>query len=273
MKRLTVNGFAMPYVEIGEGQPIVCIHGSMNDFRAWGPVMGALSRNNRMIVPSLRHFFPDKCEGPPSTYSMAQHVDDTIAFIEGLNCGPVDLMGHSRGGHLSFRLAQRRPDLIRKLVLAEPGGALDESLQPAAAENDNEPPIGSPGHVQAAAAKIRAGDLEGGLQTFVDGVNGPGSWETLPNSERAMREDNAGTLLAQINEGRQPYSRADAESITVPTLFIVGTETKGILPVISNTLVQHVKGAEIAMIEGASHPMMRQQPKRFTEAVLGFLGR
>ena len=46
---------------------------------------------------------------------------------------PVDLMGHSRGGHISFRVAQRRPDLLRKLILAEPGGELDATLDPAAA--------------------------------------------------------------------------------------------------------------------------------------------
>ena len=39
-------------------------------------------------------------------------------------------MGHSRGGHIAFRVAQQRPDLLRKLVLAEPGGDLDASLDP-----------------------------------------------------------------------------------------------------------------------------------------------
>ncbi len=80
MKTLTVNGFAMPYVDIGEGRPIVCIHGSLSDFRTWGPVMGPLSANNRLIVPSLRHFFPDRCENEPATYNMAQHVADRSPF-------------------------------------------------------------------------------------------------------------------------------------------------------------------------------------------------
>ena len=272
MKSLTVNGFAMPYLDIGEGQPIVCIHGSMNDFRAWAAVMGPLSRNNRLIIPSLRHFFPDKCEGEPPTYRMAQHVEDVIAFIEELDCGPVDLIGHSRGGHLSFRLALKRPDLIRKLVLAEPGGALDASLEPpgfqAAAEK-----VGSPSHVAEAAVKIAAGDLEGGLKIFVDGVNGPGAWDALANADRQMRADNAGTLLAQTNEGRQPYTKAEAEALSPPTLFVVGGDTKGLLPVIATALAAHAQSAETAIIPGAAHPMFRQQPQAFSEAVLGFLGR
>ena len=49
---------------------------------------------------------------------MAQHVADVIGFIEKLGAGPVDLMGHSRGGYISFRVAEQRPDLLRKLILA-----------------------------------------------------------------------------------------------------------------------------------------------------------
>jgi pimeloyl-ACP methyl ester carboxylesterase len=40
---------------------------------------------------------------------MAQHVSDVIGFIEKLNAGPVDLVGHSRGGHIGFRVAQHIP--------------------------------------------------------------------------------------------------------------------------------------------------------------------
>ena len=115
-----------------EGPPLVCVHGSLCDFRIWSCVLGPLSKQHRVIAVSLRHFFPEHWDGVGDTYSIAQHVADVIAFIEQLNAGPVDLMGHSRGGHVSFRVAQQRPDLLRKLILAEPGGELDATLDPAA---------------------------------------------------------------------------------------------------------------------------------------------
>ena len=68
-----------------------------------------------MIAPSLRHFFPEHWDGVGSDYTMAQHVADTIGFIEALGTAPVDLMGHSRGGHIAFRVAQQRPDLLRRV--------------------------------------------------------------------------------------------------------------------------------------------------------------
>jgi pimeloyl-ACP methyl ester carboxylesterase len=125
MQTLPVNGYDMAYLEVGEGPPLVCVHGSLCDFRIWSCVLGPLSARHRVIAVSLRHFFPEQWDGSGDSYSIAQHVADVIAFIEQLTAGPVDLMGHSRGGHIAFRVAQQRPDLLRKLILAEPGGELD----------------------------------------------------------------------------------------------------------------------------------------------------
>src|ERR1700733_9069060 len=133
MQTLHVNGYDMAYLEVGRGPPLVCVHGTLGDFRTWSAVFGPLSNKHRVISLSLRHFFPEHWDGVGDDYLMAQHVDDTIGFIEKLDAGPVDLMGHSRGGHISFRIAQHRPDLLRRLILAEPGGELDRSLDPAAA--------------------------------------------------------------------------------------------------------------------------------------------
>ena len=64
------------------------MHGSLNDFRIWGCVLGPLSKKHRLICVSLRHFFPEQWDGTGNTYSIAQHVDDMIAFIEQAECGP-----------------------------------------------------------------------------------------------------------------------------------------------------------------------------------------
>ena len=135
MQTLHVNGYDMAYLDVGRGAdkapPLLCVHGSLCDFRIWSSVLGPLTRRRRVIAISLRHFFPDHWDGVGDSYSIAQHVNDVIAFIERLDTRPIDLMGHSRGGHIAFRVAQRRPDLLRKLILAEPGGELDATLDPA----------------------------------------------------------------------------------------------------------------------------------------------
>jgi pimeloyl-ACP methyl ester carboxylesterase len=86
-----------------------------------------------------------------------------------------------------------------------------------------------------------------------------------------MREDNAYTLLAQVNEGREPFAKAEAEAISLSTLFVGGADTPGMLPVVLLALAAHVPHARTVIIPDAGHSMFRQQPKAFCEAVLPFL--
>jgi pimeloyl-ACP methyl ester carboxylesterase len=272
MKTLRVNGYDMAYIDVGQGQPgappLVCVHGSLCDYRIWSAVIGPLSAKHRVIAVSLRHFFPDHWNGAGDTYSITQHVDDAIAFIEQIEPRPVDLMGHSRGGHICFRVAQRRPDLLRRLVLAEPGGELDTTLDP----NFEPGPSPLAARIAASAAVIAKGDVDGGLEIFLDALEGLGAWKRLPESPKQLLRDNATTLIGQTRDQRPPFSKADAEAIRTPTLFIGGAKSKGALPLVLRALAAHVKDSRTEMIAGATHPMFEQQPQKYCEIVLDFLG-
>jgi pimeloyl-ACP methyl ester carboxylesterase len=267
MQTLHVNGYDMAYLELGKGLPLVCVHGTLGDFRTWSSVLGPLSKNHRVIPLSLRRFFPEHWDGVGDDYLMAQHIDDVIGFIEQLELGPVDLMGHSRGGHIAFHVGRRRPQLLRRLILAEPGGELDSSLDPLAA------PAASPraAGIVAAAGKIKAGDIDGGLKLFFDMIEGDGAWGRLPAAPRQQLRDNATTLIGQVGENRQPFTRADAEQIAVPTLFIGGGDTRGALAMVHPALARHVPGSSTAMIPGTGHWMFDQVPQAFCKVVLEFL--
>jgi esterase len=203
MQTASVNGYDMAYLEVGQGPPLVCVHGTLGDFRTWSAVLGPLSKKHRVISLSLRHFFPEHWDGVGKDYLMAQHVADVIGFVEQLGSGPVNLMGHSRGGHICFRFAGLRPDLLRKLILAEPGGELDVTLNPAAKLG----PSGPAAWFAAAAKQVAAGDIDGGLMIFFDAIDGEGAWARLPAAPRQQLRDNASTLIGQLGENRQPYTR------------------------------------------------------------------
>ncbi len=266
MQTSSVNGYDIAYLEIGRGPPLVCVHGTLGDFRTWSTVFGPLSKTHRVISLSLRHFFPEHWDGADDDYRMAQHVADVIGFIEKLDTKPVDLMGHSRGGHISFRVAQARPDLLRKLVLAEPGGELDGSFGPAAATGPSQR-----ARISAAAESVAAGDIDGGLKIFFDTIEGDGGWARLPAAPKQQLRDNATTLIGQVHENRQPYTKSEAESIRTPTLLIGGANTQGSLPAVLHALAAHIPGASKAMIPGAGHWMFEQYPQKFCEIVLAFL--
>jgi pimeloyl-ACP methyl ester carboxylesterase len=270
MLRRRVNGYDISYIEVGEGIPLVCVHGTLGDFRVWSPVMGPLSRRHRVISISLRHFFPEHCNGVGTDYKITQHVADVVGFIEAMGQSPVDLMGHSRGGHIAFRVAQQRPELLRRLVLAEPIGDLDASLLPP----DAPPPVHSIGtRYSVTAERVTAGDIDGALRLFAENYDGPGGWERVPPTVRQTWRDNARTLIGQAGEQRQPFTRADTEAIGVPTLIIMGADTPGAIPSMSRSLAAHVRGSRVEIIPNARHFMFEDDPTRYCAAVLEFLAR
>ena len=266
MKHLRVNGHDMAYVEFGSGETVLCIHGSLGDFRVWSAQFGPLAEKFRVVAVSLRHFFPNRWDGDLATYKMDQHVADVIAFIAALGVGKVHLMGHSRGGHIAFRVAGARPELVDRLVLAEPGGDLDASLDPS---GQPAPPMRA--HVNATAERILAGDAMGALTDFLDRLDGPGGAAAYPKTRIREMLDNIGTMVAQVHEERKPFSQASAEMIRTPTLLIGGADTPGSMPKVLAALGAAIAGARTVMIPRAKHFMMWDDPERYNEAVLQFL--
>ena len=118
---------------------------------------------------------------------------------------------------------------------------------------------------------IAAGDVDGGLELFVDRIDGPGTWAKRPAASKQARRDNAHTLIGQINEQRQPFTRAQAEAIRTPTLLIGGAKTPGMLPIVLQALAGSIPGAKSALIPDATHVMFDQAPQRYCEIVLDFL--
>jgi len=115
------------------------------------------------------------------------------------------------------------------------------------------------------------GDIDDGLQIFMDALEGPGAWKRLPATAKQLLRDNATTLIGQMKDQRPPFSRAGAEAVKTPTLFIGGANTKGTLPQVLHTLAANVKGSRTEMIPGATHPMFEQAPQKYCEIVLDFL--
>src|SRR5262249_17095726 len=118
---------------------------------------------------------------------------------------------------------------------------------------------------------IRDGDIDGALKAFVDGIDGDGAWARLPAAAKQQLRDNIFTLLGQVGEQRKPFTKAQAEAIRTPTLFIGGGETTGSLAMVHRVLAQHVATSQTVMIDGAKHWMFDEAPQKFAGAVLRFL--
>lgn len=243
------------------------IHGSLCDYRYWTPQMAAFGEHRRAIAPSLRRCWPEQWDGAGDGYTVDRHVDDLIAFIANLDAGAVDLVGHSRGGNVALRLALKAPALVRRLVLAEPGVMPDDSF----VESANFDRTKAAAWTREAAARIEAGDVEGGLQQFVDSVSGTAIWKhTVPGFKR-MARDNANTLLGQAREVRRDVSRAELAAMRLPTLLVGGALTPSPFPQLLDLLARYLPDTHRVTIPGARHAMNLAAPVAFNSAVLDFL--
>src|SRR5262245_50997504 len=120
VKHASVNGIDLSYIEEGQGVPVVFVHGSASDARAWEAQRQPIAQHYRYIAVTQRYFgtgsWPDKGE----RYSHATHAEDLGAFIHGLDAGPVHIVGWSYGGAVVLVLAVRHPEVARSLFVFEP---------------------------------------------------------------------------------------------------------------------------------------------------------
>jgi esterase len=269
MPSFCVKGTDMAFVERGAGVPLLLVHGTLGDYRSWVNQMQPFGAHYRTIAVSLRHCWPERWDGEGDDFTVQQHIQDLAAFIAALEAGPVHLLGHSRGGHIAFRVAQTFPELVRTLVLVEPGGVLDASLEPPQAPKN--PPIALGPLYTAAAERIRCGAIDEGLGPTAEVIFGPGGWTDLPEERKQRMRDNARTLLGQIREQRAPFSRADAEAIRAPTLLMQGERSPETFHRILNGLESALKDVRRVVIPDASHGSNIDNPKAFEREVLAFL--
>ena len=109
VKTLEVNGYPMAFLEGGTGESVVLVHGGATDYRHWRRQVESPPRGFRLIAISLRHYYPERWDGKGDKFSVRQHAEDLVSFIDELKVGPVFLVAHSRGGSVAVRTAQARP--------------------------------------------------------------------------------------------------------------------------------------------------------------------
>jgi pimeloyl-ACP methyl ester carboxylesterase len=102
-------------------------------------------------------------------------------------------------------------------------------------------------------------------------VSGPGAWERTPEVAKQFTRDNAMTLLGQIREAREPFTREAAQAIRAATLLVLGGLNPPMFGQINEALAAAIPNAQRVTIPGATHVMNVIKPAAYNEAVLSFL--
>lgn len=285
MAQARINGTALEYSESGSGDPLVLVHGSASDCRAWQGQVGAFGRQYRVVTYSRRYHWPNDAIPDGIDYSMDTQVADLQALMGALDATPAHLVGHSYGAFLCLLLAMREPSLVRSLVLVEPPAiTLFVSNTPKPLELlktlFTRPRtaaaiirFGAKGIIPARKA-FREGAPETGARIFGDAVFGAGGFARLPEPQRVQVFDNLSNVKAELlGSGFVPLDASAVGRVEVPTLLVTGEHSVGLFHRLTDRLEALLPNAERITIPGASHAMHVDNPAAFNQGAMAFLGR
>jgi len=120
LQNVEVGQVKLAYVEAGEGEPVIFVHGIPTDYHAWTGQIGAFSSKYHVIAYSRRLAQPNRNGMDYEKSTIENNSADLIGLIEKLGISPAHLVGHSYGGFIAAYCASTNPQLIRTLTLIEP---------------------------------------------------------------------------------------------------------------------------------------------------------
>jgi pimeloyl-ACP methyl ester carboxylesterase len=266
MPRVPVNGTELFYQDSGHaagGETIVFSHGLLWDTSLFDAQVDALRGRYRCIAYDHRGQ-GQSAESPLRSIGMDLVAEDAAALIEALDLGPVHFCGLSMGGFAGLRLASRRPELLRSLIV------MDTTARAERTEN-----IRKYRMLNRLSRWFGHGVLAGRVMRILYGrstLRDPGRAADL-RRWRAKLVGNRRSIWRAVNGViDRPSVEDELTQVAVPTLVMVGEEDVAQPPAEAERLCAAIAGARLVRIQGAGHSATVEQPDRVTEAIAGFLG-
>lgn len=253
-----VNGARIFYQSVGQGEPLLLLHGYPLSGALFARNRDALAQRYRVITLDHRGYGMSTAPGVPD--NVAIYAQDALAVMTQLGVQQAIIGGHSMGGPIVFEMYRRAPERFRGMILidtiAAPASAIEKGLWMGFVEYVRQNGIDQ-GYVNALIKDMLSGDTR---------VNVPEQVNFLSAVvQQASRDGAIGGAMALAN---RPDSTQLLAGIQVPTLVFVGVEDT-IYPVaISQMMQQAIPNSTLATIPGAAHAAVFEAPERTNQAVL-----
>ena len=256
-----VNGTRLYYEVEGAGPPLVLIHGFTLDTRMWDSQFKVFARRYQTIRYDVRGHGRSADPVADEAYS---HSDDLIALLHHLDLERAHVLGLSLGGMIAIDFVLTYPSAVDSLIAVDTSGLggfpfpadISETL----------------GQISATAAEM---GVDAAREVWL------GTEWFAPASERP---DVNSAVLDIVDDyrgwhwfNRNPLQRPDPpaverlDSITAPTLVIVGDRDTPYNQEVADTLEEGIPNSRKMVIKGAGHMPNMEAPEAFNEAVMKFM--
>jgi pimeloyl-ACP methyl ester carboxylesterase len=238
---------------LGDGPPLVAVHGSTADRSRWAAVLDRLAARFRLHLMDRRGRGLSTAEGP-GEYSIQREADDLRAVLAAIG-EPTYVLAHSYGATVALAAAPDCPGMTR-LCAYEPAFGVSEEF-----------PLDAVPDVEAAIAR---GDREAALETFyrrglqlddaaIEAARGTPIWQARVAAVHTLPRE----LL-----GAGAYRPHGLEAIGPALRLLLGTESPAHLHASTRAAHTAAPGSELRELPGHAHAAMDFDPEMFVEEVI-----
>jgi pimeloyl-ACP methyl ester carboxylesterase len=235
-----VNGISLYYAVIGQGSPVVLLHGGLANSDYWGFQVKALAPHHTVILMDSRGHGRSTRDARPYGYDLM--ADDVVGLLDTLHIQKADVVGWSDGAILGLDLALRHADRVGR-IFAFAANTVTSGVQPDVEKN----PTFARFIARAGQEYAKLSPTPKEYDAFVAQISK--MWETQPN-----------------------WTDAQLKSIRSPVLVVDGDHDEAIKRPHTEYIAATIPGAGLLILPNVSHFAFLQDPVLFNDAILHFLG-
>jgi pimeloyl-ACP methyl ester carboxylesterase len=265
LKRMTVDGVEIAYLDAGAGETAILCHCSAASHKEWLPLIGLIEPQWHILAPDFIGYGQSEM-WPGDRLFTAQADADVLIQLTDMADGPLHLVGHSYGAVMALRAARSLGDRVKSLVLVEP--VMFNLLR---IEKRREW-----GEIEGLARKVLSavanGDDRAAAAHFMRYWLGRIRWMIAPEKFKAavtatIRKVALEFMIVLDTEG----SLADFKEVKAPALLIGGGKTPAPARAVLDMLAATLPNAKLEIVKGAGHMIPFTHPAELNRSIVAFL--
>lgn len=236
------------FVDEGEGEILLLLHGLFGALSNWTDVINHFSSRYRVIIPFMPIY-----EMSVRNASIEGLVEFVEKFVSMKNLKNVTLLGNSLGGHVGLVYLLKNPDNVKRLVLTGSSGLFENGM------GGSFPKRGDYNYISE-RVKYTFYDPNTASKELVDEV-----FTTLQSISKCMS-------IVQIAKSAQRHNMStDVPQIKKPTLLIWGLNDTITPPHVGHEFNRLIAKSQLYFIDHCGHAPMMEQPEKFNKILEKFL--
>jgi pimeloyl-ACP methyl ester carboxylesterase len=236
------------YLEIGQGEPLLLLHGLFGALSNFSDLVEKFKSTNKVIVPLLPLFDLDILH--TSVTGLAKFVTQ---FIEHKEYDKVNLLGNSLGGHVALIYVLQHPERVNSLILTGSSGLFENAM------GDSYPKRGDYEYIKNKTAETFY-DPAVATPALVDEV-----FEITRNRLKVIK------IIALAKSAIRNNLGEELNQIKVPTCLIWGKNDTVTPPFVAEEFKKLIPQSELHFIDKCGHAPMMEVPNEFNDILSAFL--